>query len=42
MYLLDCASRSCVLGIVEKLSSRRYAWAWFCGVPTYDAKVMDF
>jgi len=31
-----------VLGIVGKLSARRGARAWFCGIPTYDGKVIEF
>jgi len=31
-----------MLGTVGKPSARRGARAWFCGVPTYGGKVIEF
>jgi len=31
-------SSGCMLGTVGKLSARKGARAWFCGIPTYGGK----
>ncbi len=31
-----------LLGLFGKLSRRRGAWAWFCGVWTCGAKVLEY
>jgi len=31
-----------MLGTVGKPLVRRRAWAWFCGIPTYGGKVIEF
>jgi hypothetical protein len=40
LYLWDASDR--ILGVFGKLSTRRCAWAWFHGVWTCGAKVLEY